>query len=59
MQNSQSIIFLWTQIYEEIFKSALVYLQPYSPKDEKFIPLVVSKKQVCNSLTYCDYKTKK
>ena len=27
MQNFQGFIFIWTQTYKEIFKSALVYLQ--------------------------------
>ena len=30
MRNFQGIIFIWTQTYEKIFKSALVYLQEFS-----------------------------
>ena len=30
MRNFQGIIFIWTQTYEKIFKSALEYLQEFS-----------------------------
>ena len=57
MQNSQSIVFIWTETYREIFKFALVYFKLKTfPKEEKkaiskwffnyFVCVILSKQQV-------------